>query len=920
MKHNITLVVNGNLIDTKEDISIRISNILFDPTEIRSSQAEFSYSFDLPITPTNNVVFDYNNIIEKRNKFNKLYNTTVYADGKPLFDGQIKISEITQTEYKVNLVNVKTYDNPFGDDTLDMINWEIPFDGFETINELNLDSNSNIKFPLICFGAFQKKPIETYNDGQVNIYSGRYIIDDSTLFYYDSFLPSVNYLELIKRIYNQYGFDVQGNIFDDDIANKIYLTPNLASGQFVKYPYNLFGETKVNFNFVTSHKGGTRASVISSRPSRYNLTYKYGLVNGNQYNYEDVDIWDIFTVANENRAELHTDSSNYDLYQGWGNDLSFDNENTFRENAIVVKYDGLYQVEFEVECNVDNSEQRNIGVWTAGDSEEKKLITIYNNFDDIPLEIQLVKNNLNECELIYGGDPTISSLYPHEKPNAKTQFETEPIIETRSPQTSGEPGSRGWRGLLRGNENTTTIDGNEDETTNDLGYNVFSGATIAYDPYVNDGFICGLSTQSRGLSILKNGYSWNPRYPEKQYVRGEVSGYYRVTKNAKGIELYEVTDYNKNTYPKSTNYYSQVSNKQLKAKVSCCVWLNRNDILQLKAVRKSIYNELARIYVSPRLEVKGWVSVKAFSPNKGDLHEAIYNSPTRFPNRLNIGSALNNEVKISDFIDNFCDVFNLNQYFDGNRVIFEKNKLSFNVNEPIDLDDRINNKEISIKKYDAQKSLEVKFNVSTDEAGFRNSIPDKYIELDDFEKYGEYGSEKVEITNNDDDKEEELQLDFSYNWYHDFKVTQNENDETISIPVIAKEEYMIDNVNDEEAMKNDGYSLKQRMMFMSQRKNDMILNSTNHDSIYVCLPLPTKNEFELSYYNEPDTLLTRYYNIESYPQRDIIEFEVWLNIDEYVQIKQGRMVKVNSDLWYVSEITYDPSGKNKAQIKCIKRG
>ena len=94
--HKVNLVVNNQIVELENEktLNLRMNNILYDPTKISSTQAEYSFSFDIPITPKNTRIFDFANILSKVNKFTKLYEAVVYGDGNEIFRGQLKIASI----------------------------------------------------------------------------------------------------------------------------------------------------------------------------------------------------------------------------------------------------------------------------------------------------------------------------------------------------------------------------------------------------------------------------------------------------------------------------------------------------------------------------------------------------------------------------------------------------------------------------------------------------------------------------------------------------------------------------------------------------------------------------------------------------------------------------------------------------------
>lgn len=54
--HTIAIYVSGDLIDidNQNQLNLRINNTVIDPTSLSTTQSEYSYEFDLPVTPNNN--------------------------------------------------------------------------------------------------------------------------------------------------------------------------------------------------------------------------------------------------------------------------------------------------------------------------------------------------------------------------------------------------------------------------------------------------------------------------------------------------------------------------------------------------------------------------------------------------------------------------------------------------------------------------------------------------------------------------------------------------------------------------------------------------------------------------------------------------------------------------------------------------
>lgn len=110
-EHLIELYINGEKVELEDQksLNLRLNNVLLDPTKVSNTQADYSFSFDIPSTPRNDRIFDYANNLAKENKFHTRWNADVYADGMTIFKGSLTINSFKDKKYNCNLVNVKTY-------------------------------------------------------------------------------------------------------------------------------------------------------------------------------------------------------------------------------------------------------------------------------------------------------------------------------------------------------------------------------------------------------------------------------------------------------------------------------------------------------------------------------------------------------------------------------------------------------------------------------------------------------------------------------------------------------------------------------------------------------------------------------------------------------------------------------------------
>ena len=950
--HKVNLVVNNQIVELENEksLNLRMNNILYDPTKISSTQAEYSFSFDIPITPKNTRIFDFANILSKVNKFTKLYEAVVYGDGNEIFRGQLKIASIEDSRFKCNLVSVKVnkIEDIFGDSTMNQISWYVPYEGIDTIDSVNKDMTTNYYFPLVCYGVFQKKPRATYSN-EYNAYTSKYLFDKYNLWYAETFTPSVKLTELIKKMFEQKGYNVTGDIFEDDIAKDIYLSTHLADKQIPIYNVGnpTQGAIEVNFKMWTGkwRSTGTHTSSSYVHNLSYNLMYPYdyaGYVDGSKtYNFKQVIITEAFKTAYEYQASMPHDTRVDYLY---GTEFSQNNDNLYRDGYIVIPADGAYKIEMDINIDIsDNEAQEGALIYEGGQQVQK---TVSHSWEGMPVEVQLTRN-CNDTELIHGYDGKICTVYPHEAPNT-AQTNTTGTRPGGASTGGTRPGNMGQGyGSYRGSRSIesrgvyeTDPDAPDPEDFN-MGFMPKQGYMLCYDQLANSNFICGFSSIGNCPSVIKNGYSWSSEVDTEMHSRYNCGGYYGVNWDSTNSEYnWKSTTFNSNNYPgTSLDMVQDDGAFKKKCHVSCVVWLNRNDMLSLKVVERMYEGATYKEDSWPNREmqydphyfsvVSGSVKVSAYSPNVGDLTstDLNYNNDTKFDKELNLGQFLNKEVKQSDFVNNFIKAFNLTVQQNGNNVNLNKNYIDFTrMLTPINLDNRVNNKNITIEPIDYPSSMQINYNIDDEEAGFYNSVPYPEINYDNWKDYADVGSEKVQMTSNEDAQESDASLTNSYTWYANFKYNKYADDNitilnviNLSLPIISKDEYMIENYKYEESMKVDGKGLPQRWWFRQPVNMDVQFETVNHAFVNPSIPINTKDGFTLNYKNDDNTLLTRYFNITAYTSSDMIEFECYLSPDEYVLLKKGAPIQINSDIYYTCSITgYDPSGSNAAKIKAMK--
>lgn len=966
--HYIELYINGQHVEleAQDSLNLRINNVLFNPTKTSTQQAEYSYSFSVPATPNNNRIFGYADNLSKINKFHARYPAQVYADGELLFDGSLTLQKYSAKDkmYECNLVNIKvnSIEDIFGDDVMTDMKWMVNFSGASSINEVNADYSSKYYFPLVSYGAFQKKP--SYTDEVGSEYTPKHNLDKYNKWWVESFYPSLNMMETIKKCFenkkysNNKPFVVGGTAFSDPNINNIYCSPNLASEQTPIY--NLgnqkFGDLQMNvrWNNFASKEIRTNVATGSTGAIEQDLKFPYYKIrpasnainntNGIEYNFDKISIWNMCDSTNNSAVTVTLDSPSY-MYDP-------------NEMVVVVPADGWYRINMAVTAELSGTTSDTFVApqWTntfyEDDEFKKRDVTIHPTFKEFtPLEVQLVKNYDGNIELIKGkknvkyesGDPNqetfhyeggsyTSATYVN-KTEWITEFPHQDLCSNETPTKTDNllvtTSERGGAVFSRGGRYITD--------QNSYGYRHRDGELMPYDQAVSTAFICGVSTLSDGtMSVQRNGRSWSKLSSVNNKIFADVEGLDLIKKVRQlgtdgrwyWAESAVTTDYCENEYKNSSNFIT-VNDTRMDAMVQCCVYLNKNDVLELMAIQRDYEGQKYATTASCYVHITA-LSERTEQELRADPYWQ-YNYITEFPKQLNLFNFTNSEMKVSDWINNIQKAFNLDIVQDGNKIDINTNKgIKKTITNAISIDDRVNSDEVESEYISYPKEMSVQYKIDTDEWGYELTVPPEHINDDDWADWGDSGYTIIKL--NDDSYETTTQnttTNFSYTYYDNFiwkevlqDGTETENSGvTISIPVLSKSEYMVEGYDYEESMKHDGYSLTQRFWYRDQVSQEYVwLSDFMHEQVYLTYPKNVWDGFYLSYKDTEKSIVSEYFNVSPMLSSNYVNLEVYLTPNEYKQIKGGVMIHFDSDLYLISEVNgYDPSGNNPTELKLIKK-
>ena len=958
--HYIEIYVNGKLLEleSQDSLNLRFQNTIYNPEKITSTQAEYSFEFEIPSTPNNDKIFDYANNLAKLNKFRCRFDAEVYGDGTLIFEGTLTLNGFKDKKYKCNLVSVKVYslEDIFGDAVLTDVPWSIPFEGggntAHTIDYYNQVTTSGVTFPFVSYGAFQKSP---YNEDDVGKdYTSKYDLDKYNRWYVESFAPSLNLLEYIKRAFKWKGYTVGGDVFRNPNLNTIFMSTNLDNDQVPTYNIGnpKFGSVELSTVLTTTPEGAYAQELkfpyymITAKQS--NVTYDVE----KEYNFKDIEVYDMLENGSVTVAR-----PTY-MYQP-------------DEHIIVIPADGFYKIEMSVTASLNTNTKFTAAQYTRYNQAEEELheedLELTPGLTEItPLEIALVRNYEDNYELIKGknnteyidGNPNDEiawdrytnqrnwqTCYPHEDPySSDLPSEKNDMTFKNSSnrmggqRTSSTESSSGNRmGGQRTRGGTIDMEPGRNWSYMNFGYIYNDGEIMAYDQAVSPAFICGFSSLKGGVvSVMKNGYSWSKSNATQNEAFYPEIGYSRLYREqGTGNIESEQTRFNENTYINTPISRASSTDRNLTGSLSCMVYLKKNDVLELIAVHRGYHTEIGN---TVRYSTTSNVNLKitAHSPRHYDAlkadHMNRYEAPTEFPVNLKVTDFLNKTKKVSDWMQNVIDAFNFEYIQNGNNIEINSRKKF----EPlgigmVELDNRVNTADIEAAAIEYPRSMSVRYKIDTDEHGFYISVPADHINDDDWKKYGDSGFTIVKL--NDDSyvtTESNKDTQFSYTWYDNFNwfpVDSSFNQQAgvdptiLRIPVISKEEYMIDGYDYTESMKHDGFSLTQRFWYKPKSTNSYVyLRTYPAERVNLYLPVNSNNGLNLSYKDTEKSLLSEYFNLTPYLSSNYVIANAYISADEYKMIKNGAMIHFDSDLYMPVDISgYDPTGTNKTTIRMMKK-
>lgn len=923
---NIELYINKQLCDIEDTkkFSIAFKRQFLNPAELNTKDAQKSYDITLPTTNRNNSIFGFKNVEEVQGKFAIIYDAYLIVGGVKIFDGKFRLSEIRKGYYKGNLgvPYMKPINQLFGEKKLkEAGEWLIDFNRFyETISKYNQDAKLRPQaciFPFILYGLVPK---QTYgrcliNGEERDCFTGKLVIDDTTYLNFNDFPPAINPLKALTEIFKNEGYSLEGSAFNDTKLVNLYMSYKNDSSYPMQWNHgennkvSLSGSWSNGILYSETEQPGSVVINKGEFETQFEKIFEEGqafddwmfgvnIFNADRHKYTINQNDSHSIVEKDNKIAIRVPKSG--LYK-----IYFDAKltlNTQGSDDTNRNWFGMYRV------NEGHNQGNNFYSPTYGNVSNQNSKPFNNDLDNRRYELQLVRYTTDD--FIDVSKQKILGVY--HRPNIDQDY-------------------------------------NDIENGKDLFY---PNHKIQIDQSNNENFICGVSygkngkdlnryydsTQSKyhNMMFVKNGWSWDNSYSQKREIfstnwlaKQNTSTDYlfrKASKAGESINFVESEKYrqsieNYKGYSDSSYDTSKVNSLiDASSDFASVVYLEEGEIITLLSVSdgakfyignqqfmsQTLLEWKYNLIIEPFRESTDWIKVDI---NGNGFEPMDWNEEQWLKDKIDLMTFLPVEDKIDTFIDNFCKAFNLSLVQTGIRT-FELNvKQTRSISRTsfvIDLDNKAN---VDLDRANSSLNLpsayEIGFTIKKEEQG--------YIET------GEDGGGKY-ITGNTENDTLKQTSTFSYNWYK--QMYDLFNRELPLFPIISDKEVW-------EKKDSEDYGDMQKKRYTNLAQRFFYLKDTYRFPSYVIAERPylalvsssldASNILRLDYKNQPNTILTTYFNLLTNNENCYTTVDCYLTPEEYSNINNS-IIKLNGDLYYIAEIDgYDPLGRRKATLKLIRK-
>ncbi|MFT4224712.1 hypothetical protein [Dysgonomonas sp.] len=860
---NIELYIGDRLCDigNPENLGIYLKRVFIKPSELSVKDAQKSYEISLPATATNNEIFNYTNVEEVQGKFKVYDKARLYIDGILILDGKFRMSQITRDAYIGNLGVPAAITVKDVFGDINMNQTGTWLKDFANVTDITT-YNTAANSPVIFPLALYSLLQKRNIDGN---FSMKNVYDNSVVFGLDDIPPSINVIQLLQKIFENAKYTLTGSAVNDERIRNLYVSyknPDDYQPQYGLGPMEVLGVW-----------GNYRSDIVEKNFTKNRIGDRYSIIASNIFNATNSD-----TIITDTGANI----------------LKTQSGNT-KNIRFKIPNSGLYKITFNANIRLKPEPYKNpIGMHITtktfdetGSNFELKLVRYSDRdkFNNEKYDNTFFKNNQDQESDVDG------SIYPQ------------------------------------------------------------PGAVNFIDPLQNSDFICGFAWGKPSLNDLINpaaptrynnpmaisgGRSWSFALPDgtqNRYFSAINSPGY-VSRSGSSLPNADKFEVNLQNAPTGTN---MVDNKSANGVISQVVWLEKGEMLDIVSV-----STLDIVSMPPLVSLSRWInheiyfslSVVPFTPYKNWLKVDIdgagtasmdFNNPAVFNlEKMDLINFLPSNIKVNDWIDNFCKAFNLRLENTSDKV-FELNIKSTEVisrlSNIIDLDKKASVMRRTNQSLGLPYLYDLGFTIDNSEEGYVRSMKiDKNTE-ERILNSGITGGGQFYTGSCEKDVISQ-RSSFSYCWYKNLYANdndaKNETNPILSVPVITDSEVWENDYDYDEMRSKRYFDKAQRFWY-----KDSLFDAKINDQTDVKLAL-VKNSYSgaksiiLDYENKQRSILRNFFLLLT-NDKDYTFIDCYLSPEEYASLPVS-LIKFNGDLYHTAEIDgYGPTGRNAGTLKLIKR-
>lgn len=872
---NIELYIGDRLCDigNPENLGIYLKRVFIKPSELSVKDAQKSYEISLPATATNNEIFNYTNVEEVQGKFKVYDKARLYIDGILILDGKFRMSQITKDAYIGNLgvPAAKTVKDIFGETMMNQAGkWLIPFSGVKDITTYNtggheVDKYGEISpciFPLVLYGLLPKyDPTGRYYDA-----SGNYnlIYDESVLFRKNDLPPSVNCIHMLQQLFSNAGCTLTGSAVSDERINNLY----------------------VSYKNPNDHQmlwGSSRMKV----KGKWN-NYVDGVISGYSYPMDG-------RVPAETEAIgaylLNSNNTTIIEYEDPGGNITISDSDgrSPKVTKITIPQSGLYKIEFDVEFAVFPNTQT-----TTHRPPWPRIIA------------GKLDNPMYEIKVIRSASGSFSSAYLFDN-----SYYYDNLDQTEGNTNNIYPLTHG----------VNFIDPKQSKEM--LCGFAWGGDTSSETKYKNPRIE---NEKQHNPMAISGGKSWSIKESdgtEDRFYSAVKSKGYATLANPNSLGKFVVELENA-----PETYTERNDDTKANGHIAQVVWLEEGE--QIAIVSTSSYNNSDRYWshhevkfdlsITPFAYYRNWLTVNVY--NSSDTPMDWENNPSFDEGQISLINFLPSDVKVNDWIDNFCKTFNLELTGKGDtdfELNIKNNSIPDSTANSIDLDRHADIQQRQNETLKLPYLYELGFAADNNEEGYYETMEDKT----DPKTGRKTGEKTVNSGNNgggkfytgsDESNKVTQTSSFSYNWFK--HLIDKDGNPLIDVPVILDREAWAGDYK--EMMDKTYYDKTQRFWYQS---GTFEIDLTSKDKVTASLvsnELNKTRKLILDYEDKADSIMRNFFFL-LINNNQYTTVECYLAPEEYNNLDKA-LVKFNGDLYYTAEVDgYDPLCKKKCRLKLIRK-